>query len=78
MRLILIRHGDPDYSIDSLTEKGWREAALLAERAKSWQIDDAFVSPLGRGGGGAPPPVNKLGGEEKKKKSVGGVLFFII
>ena len=48
MRLILIRHGDPDYSIDSLTEKGWREAALLAKRAKDWQIDDAFVSPLGR------------------------------
>ena len=26
MNLIFIRHGDPDYSIDSLTEKGWREA----------------------------------------------------
>ena len=28
MKLIIIRHGDPDYSIDSLTEKGWREAEL--------------------------------------------------
>ena len=26
MRLIFIRHAEPDYSIDSLTEKGWREA----------------------------------------------------
>ena len=32
MRLILIRHGDPDYVRDSLTEKGFREANLLAER----------------------------------------------
>ena len=23
MRLLIVRHGDPDYSIDSLTEKGW-------------------------------------------------------
>lgn len=34
MRLIFIRHAEPDYSIDSLTEKGWREAKLLAERTK--------------------------------------------
>lgn len=32
MRLMIIRHGDPDYSIDSLTPKGWREAKLLADR----------------------------------------------
>ncbi|MCI5729625.1 MAG: histidine phosphatase family protein, partial [Clostridia bacterium] len=25
MKLIIIRHGDPDYEKDSLTEKGWRE-----------------------------------------------------
>ena len=30
MRLLIIRHGDPDYSIDSLTEKGWREARYLS------------------------------------------------
>ena len=29
MKILIIRHGDPDYSIDSLTEKGWREAELL-------------------------------------------------
>ena len=32
MRFLIIRHGDPDYEKDSLTEKGWREAALLADR----------------------------------------------
>ena len=25
MRLLIVRHGDPDYSIDSLTVKGWKE-----------------------------------------------------
>ena len=30
MRLLFIRHGDPDYEHDTLTEKGRREAALLA------------------------------------------------
>ena len=23
MKLLIVRHGDPDYSIDSLTETGW-------------------------------------------------------
>ena len=55
MRLILIRHGDPDYTIDGLTEKGKREAALLAERAKNWQVDDVFTSPLGRAVATAKP-----------------------
>ena len=32
MKLLIARHADPDYSIDSLTEVGWKEAALLADR----------------------------------------------
>ena len=32
MKLLIVRHGDPDYSIDSLTEKGWREAEFLSEK----------------------------------------------
>lgn len=48
MRLLFIRHAEPDYSIDSLTEKGHREAALLAKAAPSLGIDHCFVSPLGR------------------------------
>ena len=35
MRILLIRHGDPDYENDTLTEKGCREAELLAKRALS-------------------------------------------
>ena len=48
MRLLFIRHAEPDYSTDTLTEKGRREAALLAQAAPSLQMDHCFVSPLGR------------------------------
>ena len=48
MRLIFIRHGDPDYTADSLTEKGIKEAELLSRRVMQWNVTDFFVSPLGR------------------------------
>lgn len=48
MRILLIRHADPDYERDSLTETGWREAELLAGRLKNEKIDHFYVSPLGR------------------------------
>ena len=48
MRLLFIRHGDPDYTNDTLTEKGHREAKLLADYLSSFHIDEAYVSPLGR------------------------------
>lgn len=48
MRLLIIRHGDPDYERDSLTEKGWREAELLAERLAGLDVQEFYVSPLGR------------------------------
>ncbi len=48
MNLIFIRHAEPDYTIDSLTEKGFVEAKLLAERTKDWKVDEVYVSPMGR------------------------------
>lgn len=48
MRIIFIRHGDPDYVNDSLTEKGWREAELLSKRISNWNVTDFYCSPLGR------------------------------
>lgn len=49
MRIIFIRHGDPDYANDTLTEKGVREANLLAERVSRWEnITEIYCSPLGR------------------------------
>lgn len=48
MKIIFIRHAEPDYSVDGLTEKGWREAGLLAARAKNWRVDGFYSSPMGR------------------------------
>jgi len=48
MKLLFIRHGDPDYSIDSLTEKGWREANYLSEKISKLDVTAFYVSPLGR------------------------------
>ena len=63
MKILIIRHGDPDYSIDSLTEKGWREAELLSERLIKADIDDFYCSPLGRAKDTASPTLKKLGKE---------------
>lgn len=48
MKLIIIRHGDPDYEHDTLTERGWKEAELLAKRLTSVEMTNIYVSPLGR------------------------------
>ena len=48
MKLIFVRHGDPDYALDSLTEKGWREAEILAEQISNYDVDDFSCTPLGR------------------------------
>lgn len=48
MKLIFIRHGDPDYEKDSLTDKGWKEAELLAKRIHKLDVKQFYCSPLGR------------------------------
>lgn len=68
MRLIFIRHGDPDYDIDSLTEKGKREAALLANRVSKWNIDNIYCSPLGRAKKTAEYSLNMLGRRAEEHK----------
>jgi len=61
MRIIIIRHGDPDYSVDSLTETGWKEAKLLAERMANIDMKDIYVSPLGRAQDTLKPTLEKTG-----------------
>ena len=63
MKILIIRHGEPDYSIDSLTEKGWREAELLSKRLCALDVKDYYVSPLGRARDTAKPTLEKLGRE---------------
>lgn len=61
MRILLIRHGDPDYVNDTLTEKGHREAALLAQTAEHLHLGECFVSPLGRARDTAAYSLKKTG-----------------
>ena len=45
---MIIRHGDPDYKMDSLTDKGWREAEYLSEMLSKQNLTHIYVSPYGR------------------------------
>ena len=48
MQLMLIRHGEPDYANDSLTEAGHAQAKLLAAALAGERIDEIVASPMGR------------------------------
>ncbi len=48
MRLLFIRHADPDYEHDSLTMTGKEEARALASFLCNEKIDSIYCSPLGR------------------------------
>lgn len=63
MKLVIIRHGDPDYSIDSLTPTGWEEARLLADRICKLDVKAFYVSPLGRARDTASLTLEKMGRE---------------
>ena len=61
MRLLFIRHGDPDYEHDGLTPTGEREAEFLVPRMAGETITEFFVSPLGRAKATARPTLEALG-----------------
>lgn len=48
MRILIVRHGEPNYEIDSLTNKGFKEANALSKRLLKEKIDYVYLSPLGR------------------------------
>ena len=48
MRIVFVRHGEPDYRKDCLTETGKKQAVLCAERLREEGISEIFASPLGR------------------------------
>ena len=50
MRIIFVRHGEPDYENDCLTPNGRIQAELAAERLKDEGIEEIYSSPLGRAG----------------------------
>ncbi len=59
MKILIIRHGDPDYEHDTLTEKGRREALALADRLDKLSVAAAYVSPLGRAKDTAAPALDR-------------------
>ncbi|MDO4619940.1 MAG: histidine phosphatase family protein [Lachnospiraceae bacterium] len=62
MRLIFIRHAEPDYEHNTLTEKGKYEAELLARRVAKWDnLEEIYVSPLPRAQMTAAPFLRDLG-----------------
>ena len=61
MKLLIVRHGDPDYSIDSLTPTGWKEAELLADKMEKLDVKAFYVSPLGRAQDTANVSLKRLG-----------------
>ena len=48
MRIIFVRHGEPDYEHDCLTETGRRQAAAAAQRLSGEGIRAIYSSPTGR------------------------------
>ena len=60
MKIIIIRHGEPDYAIDGLTEKGKVEAELLKDRLVKENIKQIYCSPLGRAKATIAPTLTAL------------------
>lgn len=61
MRILIIRHGDPDYAIDGLTQKGALEAELLSQKLEKEDITAVYCSVLGRAKKTAEPTLRKKG-----------------
>lgn len=61
MRIIFIRHGEPDYENDTLTEAGFKQAQLVAQRLKDENIEEIWSSTHGRALNSAKPTAELLG-----------------
>ena len=61
MRIILVRHGEPNYELDCLTETGKAQAVSAANRLAGEGISEIFASPQGRARQTAMYTAEKLG-----------------
>ena len=48
MKITIIRHAEPDYENNTLTEKGFKEAEILGKYLKDEKLDYIYVSPFAR------------------------------
>ncbi len=61
MLFYLIRHGEPNYELDTLTPRGWEQAEALSRRLALHGLDRIYASPLGRAQDTARPTAKLLG-----------------
>ena len=61
MRIVFVRHGEPDYVHDCLTETGKRQAAAAALRLEREGITRIYASPQGRAAQTAAYTAKRLG-----------------
>ena len=61
MLLYIVRHGDPIYETDTLTERGKLQAEAVGKRIRDSKIDRIFSSPMGRAKETAAPACRMLG-----------------
>lgn len=61
MKVYFIRHGNPDYTTDTLTEKGKEQAKLLSENIQGLGINRIYQSTMGRAQETAAYSAEKLG-----------------
>ena len=61
MLLYIVRHGDPIYVTDTLTERGKKQAEAVGKRMYDAKIDRIFSSPMGRAMETAEPACRLLG-----------------
>ena len=66
MKLLIVRHADPDYSIDSLTPQGHIEAELLSRKLSKLDVKAFYVSILGRAKDTANYTLKKMGRTAKE------------
>ncbi len=64
MRIVFVRHGDPDYANDRLTALGRRQAYAAAVRLREERIEKIYSSPMGRATETAGIAADVLGLEE--------------
>lgn len=65
MRILLIRHAEPDYPNNTLTQKGFREAEYLSQKLQQSNITHIYSSPLNRAILTARPTAEKISKEIK-------------
>ena len=66
MRIIIVRHGEPNYVKDCLTPLGVRQAKAVAKRLAEEGIEEIYSSPMGRARETAQETADLLGMQEIK------------